>query len=108
MNHPLGSIAQSDAAVIVAPIQLRGGSRILAVLVENRDENRLYLHEACIKENLQTGLSFKTGAFRQSGAKSGDMENMRQDIFTVTPESVSKDVDKDGEPGLSLLFMPAV
>jgi hypothetical protein len=87
-----------DTVVIAAPIRLGDTDRIMTVVVEKREKNRFYLHEAYLKENLQNGLSFKTGTLRQSGAQSGDVETMLHGYFEVNPETVSKVVDGNGEP----------
>ncbi len=84
--------------VLAAPIKIGAEDRVMAVVIEQRADSRFYLHEAYLKENLQKGLSFKTGASQTSGAPSGDIGNLLRDIFTVNPDTVSKVVDVNGEP----------
>lgn len=79
-----------DTVVIAAPIKLGQEDRVMTVIVEKRENNRFYLHEAYLKENLQKSLSFKTGASQTSGASTGDIENLARSIFSVNPETASR------------------
>jgi|GEM_PF-5921731 len=87
-----------DTAVLAAPIDLGGESRVAVVVIERRADNRFYLHEAYLKENLLNGLSFKTGASPQPRADSGDIQSLLRRIFSVNPGDVSAAVDPNGEP----------
>ena len=80
-----------DTVVLGAPIEIGGQHRVAVVVVTRKSSvNQFYLHEAYLTENLQGGLSFKTGALQQAGAPSGDVEKLLRDIFAVNPEHLNE------------------
>ncbi len=88
-----------DTYVIAAPIRLAGELRTeIVVVTRKRGDNRFYLHEAYLNENLQKGLSFKAGASQQPGAPLGDIETLARNVFSVNPESITVPLDANGEP----------
>jgi N12 class adenine-specific DNA methylase len=95
--------SQRDAGMtgyfVAAPIRMGSQDYIAVALVRSdQNANRLYVHEVALKEKLQD-FAFKTGALSanegaQTGAKSGAIRSILQEIFAVNPSE--RDVDGQG------------
>ena len=93
-----------NGASIAAPIRIGNTDYIaVAVVLQDVNQNRFYLHEVALKEKLQ-GPAFKTEALTtKRGALNGAdqpgvIKKLLINIFSVNPDEVSKAVDANGEP----------
>ena len=94
----------NNGASIAAPIRIGNTDYIaVAVVLQDVNQNRFYLHEVALKEKLQ-GPAFKTEALTtKRGALNGAdqpgvIKKLLINIFSVNPDEVSKAVDANGEP----------
>ncbi len=83
---------------LCAPVEIDGIANVVTVLV-HRDVNtqRMYLHSVTTKENLLNPRV--SSALQLAGStETGDVWNILHSALAVNPESVSKEIDSNGEP----------
>lgn len=94
---------QSEGSHYVsAPVRVDGVDGVVTALVrQDANKNRLYLHSITTKENLlnpQVSGADAVTSERSGLSNPGDIRKLLHDILNFNPDSVSKVVDENGEP----------
>gem|GEM_PF-6020164 len=94
---------QSEGSHYVsAPVRVDGVDGVVTALVrQDANKNRLYLHSITTKENLlnpQVSGADAVTSERSGLSNPGDIRKLLHGILNFNPDSVSKVVDENGEP----------